>query len=205
MKLTVLLIVFVVLVGCGKKETVDEKSEVTIEKDVVKEEIDTISIIPSSYPFRYDSILTDKKNDDFWRIYKRVRAEAKELGQNGEYLKANDSLLLAAECMVKVKEYGIASWQFNNAGKNCIDLFMRETDYQKEVSLLSNMKPGVEKREKIKEVQGKYTKHMASLDWGKLYLYKAYDCNEDDFDKKREKSIKNNLAFIEEVEKFMKI
>ncbi len=139
--------------------------------------------VDGEYQFQYNCVITDLSVGDLWTTYKSARAEAKTLKANGNLEKSIEKLLLAAECTMKLNRPDVAAWQFNNAGKQAIDLFVEKTGYSSYKSVHQSL----------------YEQHKAILLQGKSYLNKAKEMDDKESDAKRTDMIERNLNFINNI------
>ena len=135
---------------------------------------------------------------ELWSSYKRLRSEAEEHKRAGEFDKSIEKLLAAARCAILLNRPGIASWQYNNAGKHAIDKFMALTDYRIHVAKLNEMDNGAQKALFLKEVRGRLKTHEQVLQRAAGLFEEAKRMNFRAPEQSREEAITRNEAFVRE-------
>ncbi len=135
---------------------------------------------------------------ELWSRYKRLRKEAEEHKKAGEFDKSIEKLLAAARCAILLNRPGIASWQYNNAGKHAIDKFMTLTDYQSHIDKLNRMEAGPEKVSYLSEFRNRMKRHEEVLQQASGLFEEAKRMNFRAPEKSREEAIAGNEAFVRE-------
>ncbi len=172
------------LAEAQKAELEVEKAKLTEAQKAQKTEssVTTTPVaLDGSYTFLHEGEIASLSVGELWATYKAARAEAKTLKADGNLQKSIEKLLLAAECTVKLNRPDVAAWQFNNAGKQAIDLFVEKTGYA-----------GYKKVH-----QSLYNQNRAILEKGLTYLKKAQEMDDKESDAKRADLIRRNLLYIE--------
>ncbi len=209
MRLIIITSIFIsiMIIGCSKKETVRHpRLEVKpAQKVSAPHNVGQVPEIESATPqeIKVDTKFDNLSTGELWAAYKKGRADAASQKKAGNLDKSIVSLLTAAKAAEKLDRPDLASWQYNNAGKQAIDAFRNETDYTKRMGKINTMKSGTEKIVYLKETRAALSGKMAILKDADKYLNKAEALNKKKRDKSRTRAIASNQAFIEKMKSFL--
>ncbi|MGM0443954.1 MAG: hypothetical protein ACQEQV_07195 [Fibrobacterota bacterium] len=184
-----LITVFALLLcmsGCSDSDSNSEETDVSdssVDTSASSRDSFDLHEAPDTYVYSWDTLMDTLSDKDAWSLYKDVRSQAMAAEDSNSYYRAYRKRLCAGEAMLAVSRPGIASWQFNNAAKNLISWFSRETGYSGAASADS----------------ARLQEEFHLLERAQLSLDLARSLNLDAPSKKREQAIENNLDFIADV------
>lgn len=184
-----------------KIETINKVSTTPISSNTVDASI-LLKNSNSGYQYQFYKNINNKNKAELWKMYKAARSTAKTMENNGNLSGAISQLLLAGETAIVLDRRDIASWQFNNAGKIAINLYMQKTDYTNSMNRLNNMQWGDEKTTFKNNMIMKMREYLPILDNAERYLKEALLNNTISPDNTRESTIKSNLNFISQARLF---
>lgn len=197
----------IALFGCSEREESTQEEDVLVdtvtdraknEADSIRNEADVPDTGFSKSASSPSSEYTGLSIGELWSRYKQLRREAEEHKKAGEFDESIEKLLAAARCAILLNRPGIASWQYNNAGKHAIDKFMALTDYRMHIDTLNGMENGPRKLSYLGSIRSRMKAHDQILQQAAGLFEEAKRMNLRAPEKSREKAIAGNEAFIRE-------
>ena len=194
---------FILFVSCTKEKDAgnqrptplpsQETSKADVKKDVKKE-----------------SLIQQKPSESTaqqWQKYNAIRGKAKKADRDKEWEKSAQFYLQAGDYAMQLERPGIASWQYNSAGKTLIDGFKSRVQYDTVMKKMREAQ-GVKVRAKVRKMMKKtFLKESLFLKPAQSYLLRAVDADSQHPKRKGNKGkrlslIKSNLSFVEWIDKF---
>ncbi len=185
----------------AKDEAVKHVSATAQAKTATAQTAKAIDIPQKAKP--KNSKLSNLSKSELWAKYKQARKKAYEYNEKGMLKKAAKELLLSAECAELIDRQDIAAWQYNNVGKQEIDIFKSKTEYDKRMNRIGSMEYGDKKTEYIAKCKKVMSDNINILDRSLGYLEKAKDLDAIKTDNKRLKMIESNIRFIIQLKRFL--
>lgn len=147
--------------------------------------------------------------DEMWKKYNELRKEANRLTKEREWEASAEAFVQAAEYATQLERPGIASWQYNSAGKTLINAFKERTEYTKMMQELNKLKDKDARNAIRKTMKKSFADEFSLLKPALIYLSMAEEADaqhpKDQGNKgKRLSLIKSNLSFVQWIDSFTK-
>ncbi|MCK5808920.1 hypothetical protein KAH37_08055 [bacterium] len=198
----ILFTILSLLISCSEKGAVSQKKESVSPQ---KKAVTTESVEKKKSPQKEVKTTPQKKGEIpvsvQWKRYQNTRQKAQEAASEKRFKESAELYALAAKYTLELNRPGVASWQYNSAGKELINAFKERVDYtgiMKKMNLTKDKKV----RKKLQDTMHKrFAKEFSLLEPAKEYLLLAENADSkhskaDGNRGKRLSLIKNNLAFI---------
>ena len=206
MKILIMTIGMIALLfSCTKTEEIAKSTPVVQKQEKPAEAV--ITLVKTVKP------LTPQKGklpiNEMWKKYNELRKEANRLTNAREWEASAEAFVQAAEYATQLERPGIASWQYNSAGKTLINAFKERTEYVKVMQKLVKVKDKDARKIMRKTMKKSFASEFSLLKPALTYLSMAEDADaqhpKDKGNKgKRLSLIKSNLSFVEWVDGFTK-
>jgi nitrogen fixation-related uncharacterized protein len=151
--------------------------------------------------FPATNILSDKEN---YKKYKDLYEDAK---YKEDYDLITSALKKYIEYAMKLNKTEVAIWQYNNLAYYNIMEFCYRTDYGNKKDIIYKMKNGEAKDKYIEEFKKILLSEYLYIEKANKNILQAYILNSEskETNEQRTKYMKNNLHFIDEINKFLEI